>query len=351
MKNFLKLAFAYGAYCSGISRLTEKICSPKINILYYHQILPKSVKDQVLNIHKVMTVENFEKQMDFINKNYTLLNLNQVYDILHLKKKIPKRAVAITFDDGYRDNYQYAFPILKKYDIPATIFLTTDPIDRNESLWWDDLSWFLFHNQIKVEDLSDSFPQNIKSELIKLSDVHKNDKIKNILKIITYIDKFNHQNMMKVIDEIKGLSKSEDDYKNKHTQFLTWEMIYEMQKTGLITFGVHSKSHPILTSLEKELIVNEIEYSKKRIEEQIANPVDIFCFPKGCYNNQIKNILKDFRFKLAFTSVYGSNDHKTDLLQLKRKDGNFFNLNGKHYNIYQRLEMSEICNKLFFFRS
>lgn len=342
---------AYGSYFSGILKLTEKICSPKINILCYHQILPKIVKDQVLNFHKVMTVENFEKQMAFLSKNYTLLNLNQVYDILHFKKKIPKRAVAITFDDGYRDNYLYAFPILKKYNIPAAIFLTTDPIDKNESLWWDDLSWFLFHNQIEIKKLSESFPQDIKIQIANLSHDKKNYKIKNILKIIAHIDKLNPQNMMKVIEEIKGLSKSEDDYKKKHTQFLTWEMIHEMQKTGLITFGSHSKSHPILTSLEKESIIKEIGCAKKIIEDHVGGTIETFSYPKGCYNTQIKKILKDFGFKLAFTTVYGANDHNTDLLELKRKDSNLCILNDNNYNVYQRFELSGICDKLFYFRS
>lgn len=338
-------------YYSGILKSIEKIGSPKINVLTYHQVLPKKDKEQVLNLHKVITVENFENQMAFLSKNYTLLNLNQIYDILHFKKKIPKRAVAITFDDGYRDNYQYAFPILKKYDIPASIFLTTDPIDRNESLWWDDLSWFLFHNQMQIEKLSNSFPQDIKIQLINLNNIQKKNKIKNIMEIICYINKLNLQMMMKVIEEIKKLSKREDDYKNKHTQFLTWEMIHEMHKSGLITFGSHSKSHPILTSLENESIIKEIEYSKKRIEDQIGSKVEMFCFPKGCYNNQIKKIIKDLEFKLAFTSVYGVNDHKADLLELKRKDGNFITLSDDYYNIYLCLEISRICNKLFYFRN
>lgn len=107
-----------------------------VPIIMYHSINTKS-NPQMKRL--VVTPQTFERQMRFLKeKRYNVLPLEVLADLIRNKKKIPARSLAITFDDGYKDNYTYAFPVLKKYNLPATIFIIVNEVDSNRA---DRLNW------------------------------------------------------------------------------------------------------------------------------------------------------------------------------------------------------------------
>lgn len=98
-----------------------------VPILMYHSVDKTSDKENRL----VVTPENFKRQMEFLKRNrYNVISLNEVVDLLNSKKRIPRKTACITFDDGYENNYKYAYPVLKKLGLPATMFVMTDFIDK-----------------------------------------------------------------------------------------------------------------------------------------------------------------------------------------------------------------------------
>jgi peptidoglycan/xylan/chitin deacetylase (PgdA/CDA1 family) len=104
-------------------------------IIMYHSVNPSAERGNML----VVSDKTFLRQMRFLKEHhYNVVPLETVYDLIKNKKKIPMRTIAITFDDGYKDNYTYAFPILKKYNFPATIFVIVNEVERPEG---DRLSW------------------------------------------------------------------------------------------------------------------------------------------------------------------------------------------------------------------
>ena len=107
-----------------------------VPILMYHSVNPQS--DPLIK-RLILTPQAFERQMRFLKEHkYNVLTLESVVRLIKDKKKIPPGTVAITFDDGYRDSYTYAFPILKKYDLPATMFIIVREVERPQG---DRLSW------------------------------------------------------------------------------------------------------------------------------------------------------------------------------------------------------------------
>ena len=109
-----------------------------IPILMYHSVSPLVEKNDRLKI----TPDNFDRQMHFLRaQRYNIITLEEVADLLRNNKKIPARTIAVTFDDGYRDNYTYAYPILKKYRIPATIFIIVSEVGRvqGDRLFWNKI--------------------------------------------------------------------------------------------------------------------------------------------------------------------------------------------------------------------
>jgi peptidoglycan/xylan/chitin deacetylase (PgdA/CDA1 family) len=106
-------------------------------ILMYHSVRPFVALENRL----VVSVNTFERQMNFLKKhNYNVLSLEDAAALIKDRKKLPPKSIVLTFDDGYKDNYTYAFPILEKYNFAATIFLIVSELDRPDRLSWKEIN-------------------------------------------------------------------------------------------------------------------------------------------------------------------------------------------------------------------
>lgn len=128
----LLLAALAGAALVGQSALSRAYVPP---VIMYHSVRPHPDKADRLAVSS----EAFERQMRFLRQwRYRVVPLEELAALVKSGKKVPSRTLAITFDDGYKDNYTYAFPVLRKYGIPATLFVITDEVGRPQG---DRLSW------------------------------------------------------------------------------------------------------------------------------------------------------------------------------------------------------------------
>lgn len=117
-------------------------------ILMYHSVNP--VENPYIK-RLIVHPDSFEMQMAFFKRhNYNVVPLTALVEMIARKQAIPARTVAITFDDGYKDNYRYAFPVLKKYNLPATIFVIIDEIGRSDRLSWQEIKEMLASGLISI---------------------------------------------------------------------------------------------------------------------------------------------------------------------------------------------------------
>src|SRR5262245_39304654 len=131
----LKRVFYGSLRMSGAFRIARQLNRHKALILTYHGVV-RSASDVYL--HRIcIDAGIFEQQMEWLRRNYSVLSLSSLLDGLEGKSSLPPFSVAITFDDGFKNNYSVAFPILKKYGLPATIFLATSYIGEHGKLWTD----------------------------------------------------------------------------------------------------------------------------------------------------------------------------------------------------------------------
>jgi peptidoglycan/xylan/chitin deacetylase (PgdA/CDA1 family) len=216
-----------------------------VPVLMYHAVRPEVTRGARL----IVSVKSFDRQMQFLKeRQYNVVSLEKIAEFIREKRKIPPKTIAITFDDGYWDNYTYAYPILKKYNLPATIFLITKEVDNKVGL---------------------------------------GDK-------------------------------------------LTWENVILMQDSGLITFGSHALSHRVLPEIKSEAeLRKEIFDSKRILEVRLSRPVNTFCYPKGIFNQQVKDLVKEAGYKVAVATSPGRAFTNDDIFALKRlriseKSGNLF---------------------------
>ena len=287
--------------------LLKSYIRPYVIILVYHRIGTFNDDWAV----QPTELKDFEIQMKYLKETYNIISLEEMANLINTKKSIPKKAVVITFDDGYKDNYTNAFPILKKYRIPSTIFLTTGHIDTNIPFWWDILGYVLYNSKQKKLNAGD---------LGDISIYPKNNLTKSFYDFIEKLKKMPENKKHIIIDKIIENSDVEIPENFGRDLITSWDEVKEMNENG-IEFGAHTVNHPILTRISLQQVKNEIMQSKKDIEKRINKPITTFCYPNGLpqdFNEDIKNLIKDNGFICASTIIPKPITTKTDLFELGR---------------------------------
>lgn len=282
-------------------------------IVMYHRILSDIQRNQSIQDGMYVTNIAFEKHIQVLQKHFTLTSLSECQAYGSEKKNLGKKPFCIlTFDDGWLDFYTNAFPILEAYKAPATVFLPVDYIGSDRWFWTDLISnllskWDGVDKRAKpsneyvkrIESLSGPLSSRIEQSIEMLKALRE-DQIKEI--IVTISERWGIQSIQ------------------KQPAFLSWEQVRKMQQSGLISFGSHTVSHRILTTLDKDEVMSELIDSKKKLlEENAVSPSFIpFCYPNGNHNQKIAEMVKKAGYSMAVTTKNGWNDRSANPFTLKR---------------------------------
>jgi peptidoglycan/xylan/chitin deacetylase (PgdA/CDA1 family) len=266
--------------------------SRRFQIVTYHKVSPDT-HEFFEPTHPVI----FEQQMKFLKQCYNVMALSEMIDRSR-RGEMLNRAVAITFDDGYRDNYEFALPILKKYELPATIFLATGVIGTRDVLWHDRI--FDAFRFATVREAAESRQRSLRCALDRAKALHGDDRRRWI------------ENVEQTLEP--GCPPED------RPRMLSWDQVREMQGAG-IEFGSHTVTHSILSRVPREELYREIRDSKQRLVEEVGSTVVSFAYPNGkaCdYNDEVKGALKECGYAYAVTTQPGFNSPFSDLFELKR---------------------------------
>jgi peptidoglycan/xylan/chitin deacetylase (PgdA/CDA1 family) len=319
----------------GLLKLYADLVKNQWLIITYHRVVQNYDDDLSLNLRNKLIISeaNFEKQLSYLSKHANVKSLRDVILSLKSNKRIDPKTVVITFDDGYKDNYEVAYPLLVKYNLPATIFITTGPIDTREVFWWDKVNsvlYFLWN----IENSIDVFYESPISMFVKnMRDVTLEVFSNSVVDSIKGMERHQRKN---ILDRLFEWSDS-FDVPFLESPMLTWKMVTEMAKNN-ISFENHTVNHKYLTELSLEEILQETVPATNRIQEITGQPGNILACPNGNIPlDKIEALKKEF---LAIcTTSNGLNAYDQDLYNLKRKDSNFFLLNQKFskYNFFSEM--------------
>jgi peptidoglycan/xylan/chitin deacetylase (PgdA/CDA1 family)/CelD/BcsL family acetyltransferase involved in cellulose biosynthesis len=278
--------------------------APTGRILYYHR-----VNDDGDPFFPAISTALFEQQMRFVAGHYKVVSLTEM--LARLDRGDPEQLMAITFDDGYRDNYQRAFPVLQRYGLPATIFLTTGVIDSREPLWFEQLALALKKTSQGYIELEIDIPRRIwmRTETERLK---ANARIYRLLRLCP--DGERRQWLAEILRKVDVRSDE------RHGKMLTWSEIRSMQAHG-IDFGGHTVTHPFISKLTPEQVTWEAAECKRRIEEEIQAPVAHFAYPSGReedFGARNKELIRAAGYRAALTTIWGTNHSSTDPMELRR---------------------------------
>ncbi|MFC1645699.1 polysaccharide deacetylase family protein [Candidatus Omnitrophota bacterium] len=319
MKKYLiRFLFYYTGLSNLINYFRKKVLKKgSFTILTYHRISDSNYGDPFLSV----TPHNFERQIQYLTKKYKIVSLEELTKLIQSQHPAVDNYVAITFDDGYRDNYTNAYPILSKYNVSATIFLTTGFIGTDELFWWDKVARIvksIREKNLDIDKPEDIYPKKIRDVIEKIS----SGDISNSSKAISFLLKeVSEEKKNLILDDLERqvLPLPSDDQDRPYA--LTWDEVRQMSEDGM-EFGSHTVTHPILTKVGSDQAKYEISQSKKEIDEKIGKVVLHFAYPNGessDFDERIKQFVKDNNYISACTTISGTNASQDDVFCLKRK--------------------------------
>ena len=278
----------------------------RVRILLYHRVNPVVLP---WSGSYVVHPSLFQWQLEYIKKNYRVLKLEDAIASIMENRPFPARSVVLTIDDGYKDTYDHAFPLLKKYEMPATLFMNTEPLQTDRMYWFDELCYRIWHARpmtLAIEGLG-IFP--LKAD--------PRERIGIMLKISHILRNVSPEARKPILTEIKGLTDVEIPVEVSRRMMLTWDNVREMNKAG-IKIGSHTVTHTILSAISANNMKTEISESKRVLEEGLQQDIKFFAYPNGRCTDDILEAVKAAGYQAALTTRPQLVDSRANLFELGR---------------------------------
>lgn len=293
----------------GINALFRFLNRQKAVILWYHGICEDDF--QLLKGYDERHIPKsvFENQIRYLNqKRYHFVTMTELVDALKQSKDI-RKFVVLTFDDGFRNVVENAYPIMNQFKAKGCFYLVSGLIGKKELLWTDYVETVV-RNSKKGEFLFEFNGKTITYQLdTKESFQNAMRDIKEKLRTIPDAERKEH---------LKQFAKRVLDTIPQEFEFSTWEQIQSLDK-NILEVGSHTVNHPNCANLTSDIeLENEIKNSRLAIEQRVGYPIHHFCYPAGSYNDEVIKNVKKYQYASAATIHPGFNDTGTDLYKLRR---------------------------------
>lgn len=274
----------------------------------------------VLMFHRVLKDGEFRRPQvlpGVVVRERTFLELakhvSRLYETISIENAVPGQVsdrlrIAFTFDDGWTDNYAVALPITREHKLPITIFVCPGLIGTSQPFW----------------------PERLTSLFAESGGTIKRSEIEEIIERLKH---YTHEERERTINQL--LTRIGNDplaqKASTETSTLSWEEIMQMRQ-GNVSFGSHTQTHQILTTVPLSQVREEISLSKCELERTLKSPCETFAYPNGNWSPEIRDIVAQEGFSLAFTTERGAWTPECDPLAIPRAnvyEGNIIWPNGQ----------------------
>jgi peptidoglycan/xylan/chitin deacetylase (PgdA/CDA1 family) len=257
----------------GLHRLFANKYAGIAHILMFHRVIPPSVRPRLIN-HECLEVDPLHLEkiiLYFKDRNYRFPSLDQLPQILACDHQ--QKSVLFTFDDGYKDNLTYAYPIFKKHKIPFTVYITTNFINRKAVMWWYLLEEIL----LSKEEIKFSW-EGEDHHYLAGSRGQKNNAFNQMRQFI--MTNMNHRTAPALFFSIFG-KHFDDIFRFTDQHSLTWPEVKFLSEDPDVTIAAHTSNHFSLKQLDYQELKKEIVESKLELESRIGKLVHHFAYPFG----------------------------------------------------------------------
>lgn len=310
-------------------KIQKKFCDRGL-ILLYHRIGAEDIDPWSLRV----TPEHFAEHLEVLRQHTKPMSLKELAQN-HQSGNICDRAVAITFDDGYANNLYQAKPILEKYQIPATVFVTTEYLTNPREFWWDELERVILQTEQLPETLSLSIDgQEQRWELTACRNYSKSEawhnrnplsynsesgsRLRFYYELWAKLQPLTPVQRQPLLEQIKAWANPRSSASRLSHRPLTIDELSEIERGGIVELGGHTVSHPLLSEQTLAVQREEIKQGKLDLEKLLEHPVTSFAYPFGSYGEETLSLVEEAGFQCACSTVETSVWYKSDPFSLPR---------------------------------
>lgn len=282
--------------------LSKPILSGLGHIFMMHRVLPDSHRNFcTINKDLAITPDYLEFCLDyFLKKNYVFISLNDLYDILINKKHMADKFVCLTFDDGYIDNLDYAYPLLKKRGIPFAVYVTNCFPNRTGILWW----YWLEKYMAKYNSIS--LLKSGETKLFKWANFEESEQKFHLIR--KELLSMSHKEFIHFCKAELKINEADTVF-DCTKEAMSWTDLQQISADSLVTIGAHTMNHIPLAAQSKDVLLYEIKQSKVELEQKLSKQIDHFAYPYGSFaeaGQREYNVAKEIGFKTATVNYPGN---------------------------------------------
>jgi peptidoglycan/xylan/chitin deacetylase (PgdA/CDA1 family) len=330
MERLKTMVKAFSYHC-GYYHLTDRLRrirdrQGRLLVLTYHDLSddpkPGTPEEELFKLRPSVTKRQFESHLQVLKKGFKTASLPDVVKEMKDRGRLENDSVAITFDDGCESFYRLAFPLLKKYDLPATLFLPTDFIGTGRAFWWDELLQIVFRAAPQRKSASLLMPVIGEKLAQRFCSVGNDLRRKRLFleSLELYLRNIEEEEREAKIKDLKRILLPDQELKPASSKTLGWDQIAEMVRGG-IDIGSHTCSHLNLRFASSEKAEEELAKSKEIIERRIKARVVCFAYPYDAdfeTGLRVRPVLAGLKYECACTSSAGVNLSGFDPFFLQR---------------------------------
>jgi peptidoglycan/xylan/chitin deacetylase (PgdA/CDA1 family) len=272
------------------------MAAPAFTVLAYHRIARPNPDDELASTLIDAYPEAFEAQMRHIASRWSVVSAWEVVDALREGKPLPRRALLITFDDGYKCFLTQAMPVLRRLNLPLTLFVPTGfPGEESKLFWWDEL-----HRAIVLTPKPPA--EALRLAGLEEKECATGEAFARLVEKLERTPEVEAERLLRRIVEWSGVEP------NKVPHMLTWEEIASLEGEG-VAIGPHTRNH-ILSRGSEERIAEEVAGSWADLRRHVARPLPLFCYPNGkphAIDRRVVSAVHRTGLAGAFTMVAGMN--------------------------------------------
>ena len=293
---------AFALVRSGFAKYSRTRRDGQACILTFHGLREDGADTGTLDLSLHMPLSAFDQACSHLAAHQRVLPLRDIVNAIESGEEIPRGATAITFDDGYETNYQLAFPVLRKYGLPATIFTCSGFVDRTEKLWFNRVDLALTRTAKKKLD----------AEIAGLSlnaSLETPWQRQAVLgQVLGAIKKLPQHDALAAVAELERLLDVVPSQNCADTPAvlrpMSWDQAREMKRSGLVEIEAHTHSHPVLSRCDEPSMRHEIFTSRDRITAELGAVPQLFAYTNGTpedYTDLTQCLLHEAGFRASFT--------------------------------------------------
>ncbi len=322
MRRVVKGAAANLAHYSGIRNLVSAVRrrqagGRRVLILSYHRVVESFEEEIKRSIPGLLISQaTFRRHVEEARAaGYEFASIGDAVEVIAGRKKAKRDLCVITFDDGYRDVYRYAFPVMKEMGVPAITYLPSSFIGTNRRLTHDRL----FHlvkwvQKSRLQLVYDTMPP---AGAALFSEIFSGRKSVSAA-LDDFIEHTPNGVLTALVDALEQQLGAGPELKPEQGDLMSWDEVRKMSKAGF-DFGAHTLHHTVLTLESIDAIENEIRSSKEVLERELGRPVVDFAYCNGWYSDEVIDALKRNGFRSAVTTEDFPVKLGDDPFTLKRK--------------------------------